>query len=77
MRSGTVHITSIEISDRKLRFYGTTAQVISRAEVSGTAAGRDISGSFRYMHVYVRNAQGEWKIVSFEANRIREPGEHK
>jgi hypothetical protein len=25
----------------------------------------------------VRNAQGKWKIVSFEANRVREPGERK
>jgi ketosteroid isomerase-like protein len=77
MRSGGIHLTSISLSDRKMRFYGTTALVTSRAEVSGTSSGRDISGAFRYTHVYVRNKQSEWKIVSFEANRIREPGERK
>ncbi len=75
LRSGATRITALEISDRKVRFYGTTALVTSRAEVSGTNADGPISGSYRYTHVYVRNAQGKWKIVSFEASRIREPGE--
>jgi ketosteroid isomerase-like protein len=77
LRAGTVHFKSIEISDRKVRFYGATALVTSRAEVSGSSGGVDFSGSFRYTHVYVRDALGKWKIVSFEANKIREPGERK
>jgi ketosteroid isomerase-like protein len=77
LRSGAIHFTSIEITERKVRFYGTIAQVISRAEVSATIAGEDISGSYRYTRVYVRDAQGKWKIVSFEASRIREPGQPK
>jgi ketosteroid isomerase-like protein len=60
-----------------VRFYGTTALVTSRADVSGTNTGGDFSGSFRYTRVYVRNAEGKWKVVSFEASRIREPGERK
>ena len=75
LRAAQRILRSIEISDRKVRFYGTTALVTSRAEVSGTNAGGDISGSYRYTRVYVRDAQGKWKIVSFEASRIREPGE--
>jgi len=77
LRSGATRITSIELSDRKVRFYGTTALVTSRAEVSGTTPGGELSGSFRYTRVYVRDAHGKWKIVSFEASRIREPGEHR
>jgi ketosteroid isomerase-like protein len=76
LRSGTLHFTSIEFSDRKVRFYGATALVISRADVSGTNPEGDFSGSYRYTRVYVRNERGEWKIVSFEASRIRDPGEH-
>jgi len=74
---GRVHYTSLEVSDRKVRFYGTTALVTSKAEVVGTSGGVDISGSYRYTRVYVRNAQGKWKVVSFEASWIREPGERK
>jgi ketosteroid isomerase-like protein len=77
LRTGAANFAALEISDRKVRFYGTTALVTSRADVSGTTAGGDFSGSFRYTRVYVRNAQGKWKIVSFEASRIHEPGERK
>lgn len=77
LRSGVFRITSLDVSDRKVRIYGKTALVTSKTEVSGTAAAGDISGSYRYTRVYVRDAQGKWKIVSFEANRIREPGERK
>ncbi len=77
LRSGTTHFTAIDISDRRVRFYGTTALVTSRADVKGTNAVGDFSGSYRYTRVYVRNAEGKWKIVSFEASRIRLPGERK
>ena len=75
LRAGRTRFTSLDISDRKVRFYGTTALVTSVAEVHGSTGDGDLAGSFRYTHVYVRNAQGAWKIVSFEANKIRESGE--
>jgi ketosteroid isomerase-like protein len=78
LAGGRAHYTSLELSDRKVRFYGTTALVTSRAQAAGSnAEGEDISGSFRYTRVYVRNAQGKWKIVSFEASRIRQSGERR
>jgi ketosteroid isomerase-like protein len=77
LRSGQTHLISLNISDRKVRFYGTTALVTSVAEIEGTSGERDITGSYRYSHVYVRDARGKWKIVSFEANRIREADDHK
>ena len=76
LRSGAVHFNSIEFSDRKVRFYGKTALVTSRAEVSGTGPEGDISGSYRYTRVYVRDEQGNWKIVSFEASRIQDHNPH-
>jgi ketosteroid isomerase-like protein len=77
LRSGALRFASIEFSDRKVRFYGQTALVTSRAEVSGTTAEGDVSGSYRYTRVYVRDERGSWKIVSFEASRIRVPYDHK
>jgi ketosteroid isomerase-like protein len=77
MREGTLRLTTLEVSDRKVRFYGTTALVTSLAEVEGTTGDGPISGSFRYTRVYVRNPAGAWKVVSFEASRIREPGESR
>jgi len=76
MRAGKTHFTTLDVSDRKVRFYGTTALVTSLAEVRGTTDDGELSGSYRYTRVYARDAQGAWKAVSFEASRIREPGEH-
>lgn len=77
LRSGRTRFTRLEISDRKVRFYGTTALVTSVAEVQGVTGNGELAGSYRYTRVYVRDAQGAWKIVSFEASRIREPAEGK
>jgi ketosteroid isomerase-like protein len=77
LRAGVTHFTTLNVSDRKVRFYGTTALVTSVAQVNGATPEGALSGSFRYTRVYVRDAQGKWKIVSFEASRIREPGERR
>jgi ketosteroid isomerase-like protein len=77
LKSGSIRFTLLEISDRKVRFYGATALVTSLASVKGTNAEGDFSGNYRYTRVYVRNARGDWKIVSFEVSRIREAGEKK
>jgi len=76
LRQGRTKFTSLDISDRKVRFYGTTALVTSLASVEGTANDDRLAGSYRYTRVYVRNAQGTWKVVSFEASKIRETGDH-
>ena len=75
LRQGRVKFTTLGMGDRKVRFYGATALVTSVADVVGTTPEGQIAGSYRYTRVYVRNAQGAWKIVSFEASRIRDPGE--
>ena len=77
LRAGTVHFTSIDLSDRKIRLYGTTALVTSRAEVNGTGPDGNISGSYRYTRVYVKDPRGSWRIVSFEASKIKDPGERR
>ena len=70
LRGGTLYFDTLKVSDRKVRFYGKTALVTSRAEVKGNAGDGDISGAYQYTRVYVRDARGNWKIVSFEASKI-------
>jgi uncharacterized protein (TIGR02246 family) len=77
MRSGRVHFTSLTITDRKVRFYGATAVVTSLTSIDAITPDGHVTGDYRYTRVYVRNAQGVWKIVSFEASHVREPGPHK
>ena len=77
LSSGHLHFTLLDLSDRKVRFYGTTAVVTSLATIEATNPEGPVTGDYRYTHVYVRNAQGMWKIVSSEASHVREPGPHK
>jgi ketosteroid isomerase-like protein len=77
LRSGKVRFTVLDLSDRKIRFYGATALVTCRAEIEGTTSEGAVSGSYRYTRVYVRAPSGAWKIVSFEASRVRPSDEHK
>jgi ketosteroid isomerase-like protein len=77
LRTGAMRFTALDLSDRKIRLYGTTALVTSRADVKGTDPDGNVSGSYRYTRVYVRDARGVWRIVSFEASKIREPGERR
>jgi hypothetical protein len=77
LRSGAFQLSALNISDRKVRIYGNTAVVTSVAELTGSRKDQEVTGRYRYTRVYVRNSQGQWKIVSFEASRIQDPSEHK
>lgn len=77
LRTHRVHLTTLDVSERKVRFYGKTALVTSVANVQGSTPDGDVSGSYRYTRVYVRDAQDKWQIVSFEASRMRLPGEQR
>jgi len=77
LRSGRFHFDLLTISDRKVRFYGSTSVVTSLADIQAKTADGPVTGSFRYTRVWVRNAQGQWKIVSFEASQITAPGQRK
>lgn len=70
-RAGTVRIQSLDISDLKVRIYGDTAVVTSKAALTGVNGQSDISGNYRYTRVYNKRL-GHWKIVSFEASRLHD-----
>lgn len=74
-REGNRQFLNLEISDRKIRVYGNTAVVTSRADVTMKRDQEEIKGQFRYTRVYNRNGNGQWKVVSFETSRIRDPND--
>ena len=71
LRTGALQLTELTLSDRKVRIYGSTAVVTSLAELTGGKSDVEMTGRYRYTRVYIRNQQGQWKIVSFEASRIQ------
>lgn len=70
-RAGTLRIQSLNLNDIKVRIYGNTAVVTSRAELTGVNGQSDISGNYRYTRVYNKR-YGKWRIISFEASRIHD-----
>jgi hypothetical protein len=70
-RAGTVKIQSLNVTDLKVRVYGDTAVVTSKAALVGENGQSDISGNYRYTRVYTKRL-GRWKIVSFEASRMHD-----
>lgn len=70
-KNGNIHFTAIDTFDRKIRVFGSTAVVVSKARVTGTRDGEDIGGEYRYTRVYHRHDR-VWKIVNFEASSVHE-----
>ncbi len=66
-KDGTTKFSRIHTWDRKIRVFGSTAVVVSKAQVVGTHDGDSLTGLYRYTRVYHRH-NGAWQIVSFEAS---------
>jgi ketosteroid isomerase-like protein len=75
MRTHKLMITRLELGEMQVKLVGSIAIVTSRAEVEGTNDGTPVKGTFRYTRVYQRLPSGDWKITSFEATRVPEPGD--
>jgi ketosteroid isomerase-like protein len=71
-KNGTTKFSHIHTWDRKIRVYGSTAVVVSKAQVAGEHDGQSLNGLYRYTRVYHRH-NGVWQIVSFEASASHPP----
>jgi hypothetical protein len=52
LRSGKIHFTTLDVSDRKVRFYGSTAVVTSQVTIDATTPDGPVSGNYWYTRVY-------------------------
>jgi ketosteroid isomerase-like protein len=74
VNSRRVTLTRLDLTEMKVKLIGAIAIVTSRAEVEGTSDGESVKGTYRYTRVYQHLPTGAWKITSFEATRIPQPG---
>ncbi len=70
MRNRTLVVSSIALSDVKIKLVGQVAIVTSRAQVEGSSEGVTMHGMFRYTRIYRRYPDGTWKITNFEVTPI-------
>lgn len=74
MRTRKATITTLELSDIKVKLVGQIAIVTSLGTITSTGgATGTLNGSFRYTRIYQHLPTGAWKITNFAATPIR-PG---
>ena len=66
------HATSLRLSDMVVRVYGTSALVSGISDEQSSYRGKDTSGRFRWMDVWVRR-DDRWRCVTSTVARIRSP----
>ena len=72
VKSGNRKLDALDIRDIRVRVFGDTAVVTSRATLEGRRNGQEISGEFRGIDVYVRR-NGQWQVVAAQATRVAQP----
>ena len=70
MTSGATKTTANQPSNYSVRLFGPDVAVIRHnINVAGTEKGKDASGNYRRMHVFVRR-NGQWVVVDSQSVRI-------
>jgi ketosteroid isomerase-like protein len=73
MRTRALTLTTLELSDIKIKLVGQIAIVNSVAHSTGTSDNVRLDGSYRYTRIYQHLPSGAWKVTNFEITRIRVP----
>ena len=69
IKDGSTKFDSFDYSDVRMRIYGETAVVTFREAIKGSRAGKDMSGEFREVRVFVKHG-GSWRAVLAQRTRI-------
>jgi ketosteroid isomerase-like protein len=71
-KSGDLKIESSKIDGMKVQMFGDTAIVTYGTTDKGMYKGRDISGQYRWIDVFVKMG-GKWKMVASQGTPIMQP----
>lgn len=73
MPGGPPKIESAVPDEVRVRVHGDTAVLTGRATLKGRlGSGRDISGQYRYLRVFVKQG-GQWRLAAMSAVPIEQP----
>jgi ketosteroid isomerase-like protein len=70
--AGQLKFLSVERVEAQVRFYGTTAVVVGRTQMSGLFGEAEFTTKSRYTHVFAEQ-EGQWTMVSGQGTQIVEP----
>ena len=69
IKDGSTKFDSFGVSDVRVRIYGETAVVTFHEAIKGSRAGKDMSGQFREVRVFIKRG-GNWRAVLAQRTRI-------
>jgi ketosteroid isomerase-like protein len=69
IKNGSTKFEAFDVSDLQVRVYGDTAVVTFHENIKGSRVGKDMSGQFREVRVFVNRA-GTWRAVVAQRTRI-------
>ena len=69
IKDGSTKFDSFVVSEVLVRVYGEAAVVTFHGDIKGSRAGKDMSGQFREVRVFVKRG-GEWRAVMAQRTRI-------
>jgi Domain of unknown function (DUF4440) len=69
LKSGQLKFETIEPLESQVRFYGITAVVTGRTQISGRFSEKPFTASSRYTHVFVKE-QSQWRLVSAQGTQV-------
>jgi ketosteroid isomerase-like protein len=69
IKTGSIKLTSNEVSEMKVRIYGDTAIVTGRSDAKGVVGGRELKGPVMFTRVYVKKG-GKWQSVAFQQTPV-------
>jgi len=72
LKAGESRNEAVELGEMTVRVYGTTAIVMGSDTEKSRYQGKDSSGRYAWMDVFVKR-NGRWQAVASEATRISKP----
>ena len=69
LSSGDLKFQSVELSDLRVRVYGSAAVATGLNTAKGTFKGQEISGSFRFTDTWIKR-NGKWQAVASQGTKV-------
>ncbi len=74
VRSGKLKWDGLDVTDRQVRVYGSTAVITKQEHYLNAHSGdQDISGTYRTTSIFVKQEDGDWQEVGWQSTQVIEP----
>jgi ketosteroid isomerase-like protein len=69
LKSRVIALEEMTPREMKVRLYGETAVITGQSTIRAKAGGREISGEYRFIDIWVKRSEG-WSAVASQVTRV-------